>query len=222
MAAACGLFFGPAAFAGTPPVVFISNQSSLIKPEQVTAAIPAFQLSVTRDLAPVWGTDAVITEDPAAEKTADMVIYLVDDPTVYGALGYHEVDLGQPVAWIFAQPAKDYHEDWRLTFSHELDEMLVDPWINRFAWWNRRQWLVELCDPVESGQFAYFIDGVPMSDWITPRYYDRALPGRYDFLGKLKRPGQVLNKGYKSWLNPDGSWGQVLVGFSRFQVGESR
>lgn len=223
-ALAATLILAPAALAANEApaqpglVVYVANLSKTVPQADIDAALPSFQTSVSRDLARYWGVDARLTTDPAAATSADMVVQVEDYADIPGALGYHDVIVGRPTSRVFAATGAAYNESWQLTFSHELDEMLVDPWINRFALWNKKQWLVEVCDPPESGQFAYFIGGIPMSDFITPRWYDSKLKGPYDFTRHIKRPGQVLNKGYASWKNPDGTWGQVFVGFSRFMI----
>lgn len=203
--------FTHAAYANSP-VVYVDNVSSVVSQADLAAALPAFQTAVSRDLAPVWGTDATLTSDPAQEAAAQMVVKLEDESDACGmagcALGYHDVIGGKPVARVFAKTSSDFHEAWPLTFSHELFEMLVDPWINRQAQWHGRQWLVEVCDPPESGMYAYFVDGVPVSDFITPRWYDAKLRGPFDFTHGLRRSGQIGRHGYASfWAGS--SWSQV-------------
>lgn len=54
---------------------------------------------------------------------------------------------------------------WSYAFTHELDEMLVDPSLQ--LWW--RLGLVEVCDPVENWKYA--LDGVPVTDFVYPSYF---------------------------------------------------
>jgi hypothetical protein len=60
-------------------------------------------------------------------------------------------------------------------------------------------YLVEVCDPCE--QLTYEIDGVVVSDFVTPSYYDAfdAQGRSYSFTGGVTRPRQVLDGGYLSW-----------------------
>lgn len=198
--------------AATGPLVYVSNVSTTVPQADVDAALPAFQTAVSRDLAPAWGTDATLTTDPTLETSAQMVVEISDDANCVGCLGYHEVFGGKPTSYVFARTGAEFNESWQLTFSHELFEMLVDPWINRLAQWNGRNWLVEVCDPPESGLYAYFVDGVAISDFITPRWYDRTLRGPFDFTRHLKRAGQIGKHGYASYLDPSafGGWSQVF------------
>jgi hypothetical protein len=175
----------------------------------VVAALPSFQTAISRDFARVWGTDATLTTDPAFAVTADMEIIVDDNAPDCGCLGYHDVVGKRPVSYIYAETGAKYNESWQLTFTHETFEMLVDPWVNRFANWNGRTWLVEVADQVESGFYAYTIDGVVISDFITPRWFSPNLRGPFDFTHGLKRAGQIGRHGYASyWLG--GAWGQVF------------
>ncbi|MGZ4298643.1 MAG: hypothetical protein ACXVE4_14650, partial [Solirubrobacteraceae bacterium] len=65
-------------------------------------------------------------------------------------------------------------------------------------------YLVEPCDPVEDADI-YTIDGVKVSDFVTPHYYDSFGPTgrRYSFLGTLKEPFQICDGGYVSWRTHD-------------------
>jgi hypothetical protein len=68
----------------------------------------------------------------------------------------------------------------------------------------RVQFLVEVCDPCEAPEFAYTVNGILVSDFYTPRYFDpvKAAGVRYDFTGAIRNPRDVLPGGYLSWYNP--------------------
>jgi hypothetical protein len=63
---------------------------------------------------------------------------------------------------------------------------------------------VEACDPCEASEFAYTINGVLVSDFITPHFYDprRRTGARYSFTGSITQPRGVLPDGYISWWDP--------------------
>ena len=92
------------------------------------------------------------------------VVAEMDQP---GALGYHADDHHQPFAKVLYQEGQ-----WSVTASHELCEMLGDPWGNRLHGaaalpdWEgtskRVRYLLELCDPCEA--FTYQVGGVDMSE----------------------------------------------------------
>jgi hypothetical protein len=118
-------------------------------------------------------------------------------------------------------------DDWTIDASHETIEMLVDPAGNRLQTSRaitidgngvrdgagEFQYLVEACDPCEANDCAYSIQGIAVSDFITPHFYDPVTtPGtRYSFAGHLTAPRQVLPGGYISFINSESDeWQQIL------------
>ena len=102
---------------------------------------------------------------------------------------------GQPFALVEASPS------WSLTASHEVIEMVVDPWGSRtvpggspMAGQGLVDILVEVCDPSGGAQWGYTVNGYLVSDFCTPNYYDPVgAPGvRYSFTGALTGPRQIL------------------------------
>jgi hypothetical protein len=103
--------------------------------------------------------------------------------------------------------------NWSVTASHELLEMLCDPWGNRVMPGraigagggpdaDQVEYLLEVCDPCQ--QYTYLIDGVLVSDFVTPDYYSPyATEGlRYSFTGKIAQPRTVGTGGYITWRTP--------------------
>src|SRR5258706_8410910 len=89
--------------------------------------------------------------------------------------------------------------------------MLADPYGTRIQAGNsvkpdqgRVEYIVEVCDPSEAPEFAYTVNGVLVSDFYTPRFFDPtpAAGVRYSFTGALTEPRQVLDGGYLSWREP--------------------
>ncbi len=71
---------------------------------------------------------------------------------------------------------------------------------------------MEAADPCEADAYAYSIQGVAVTDFITPHFYDPvATPAtRYSFTGAVKAPRQILPGGYISWVNPEtNEWQQL-------------
>jgi hypothetical protein len=68
----------------------------------------------------------------------------------------------------------------------------------------RVRFLVEVCDPSEDTPYAYRSNGILVSDFYTPKYFDPvASPNiRYSFVGAIKAPREVLKGGYLSWHDP--------------------
>lgn len=166
----------------------------------------ALQKQATRDLAPIWQVKATVDTFPALE---DVPIgywpIIVTEEDLGDAAGIHEDKEGQPFALV------KYDYGWGLTASHEVCEMLVDPFGNRMTagqspkpGQGRVEFLVEVCDPSEDTPYAYRVNGILVSDFYTPNYFDPvASPSvRYSFTGAIKNPRQVLKGGYISWHDP--------------------
>ena len=189
-------------------------QTSRISPSELQQAAHALQKQVDRDLSPVWELRATVTpfENSRSVPPGHWPITIKDDIHEPGAEGYHTDRNHQPYALV------RYSESWVLTASHELCEMLVDPWGNRLTAADslikdqgRVEYIVEVCDPCESARYAYLIDGLPVSDFYTPDYFVPVTHGktRYSHTGSITRPLQVLREGYLSWTDPaTGKWFQ--------------
>ena len=174
----------------------------------------ALQTQVTRDLGPLWGLSAVIQpflrlEDVPPGYTAVAIVEELPPPWH----GFHILEDGQPLALI------GYGKGWSLLASHELVEMLCDPWGNRKlpgASLKRGQgeveYLVEVCDPCQ--QETYLINDVLVSDFVTPEYYGPldSAGSRYSFTGTIDRALKVLDGGYISWRTPGGEVWQKVGG----------
>jgi hypothetical protein len=89
--------------------------------------------------------------------------------------------------------------------------MLVDPAINMMTTGPdpKTMYAYESADPVE--QLSFKVRGIPMSDFVYPAYFEGFhKPGsvRFDRLGKVKKPFQVLSGGYQIIFR-SGQWSQV-------------
>ena len=210
--------------------VALVSESSSVSLAQLTPVAAAMQKQVTRDFGPIWGIHATVD----AFENLDSVpvdywpVILKDNINQPGAAGFHTGDNGQPLALVQVDAT------WPLTVSHETLEMLADPSGNAtvagapppqapkpVSGFKRVVYLREVCDPCEDGSFAYSVNGVQLSDFITPHYYD---PGqssgvRYSFTGAVKQPHWVLDGGYVSFGNPkDNEWYQIFVEGKKVQL----
>ncbi len=183
----------------------------------------ALQKQASRDLTPVWDITATVD---AFDKLEDVPLgywpMIVKDDIGFDAGGIHLDKDNQPFALINASADLD---TWSLTASHEALEMLVDPFGNKVMAGNspkdgqgRVSFLVEVCDPSEAADFAYTVNGILVSDFYTPHFFDPvAAPSvRYSFTGALSEPRQVVRGGYLSWQDPVSSrwWQETFFGSS--------
>ena len=184
---------------------------------ELTIVAAALQIQATRDAGPIWGITANVTpftslNDVPVGHWPIIIKAKIDQP---GADGYHTDANNQPMAYV------EYAPNWTLVASHEMLEMLVDPFGNRLVPGpsidptqirNRVRYLLEACDPVEDASCSYTINGVMVSNFITPAYHDPAntVGGRYDFVGAVIAPRTLLKNGYISWLDTAlGGWYQM-------------
>jgi hypothetical protein len=192
----------------------------------------AVQKQLTRDFTPIWGMRATLdTFDDLASVPSDyhpIVVFgrpeelvgqlevaigpeytarLVDDFERDRLSGLHlNAFTRQPFALVEASDA------WSVTISHEVLEMIADPFGNRLVAAahprdprQRVKYLLEVCDPCQA--IWYPVNGVPVSDFFTPRFFDPVgVPGnRYSFSGQIERPLQILDGGYLTWIDPEDS-----------------
>ncbi len=196
--------------------VVLVDTTETIKTDTMAAAAEALNVQVTRDLPQFWNVSATVSYRPDAHGVPQGMwpVQLVTSlPPDEG--GFHMTRHNQPYAKVIITPGSD---EWTIDASHETVEMLVDPYGNRLQTSTaigitggrikdaegKFEYLVETCDPCEANRYAYQIDGVMVSDFITPHFYDLVYSpnARYSFTGAVKAPRQVLPGGYISWVDP--------------------
>jgi hypothetical protein len=201
------------------------DKTGKIDPELVQQAAAALNVQVTRDLPQFWPIQATVTFLPSPKKIPAGVwpVFLVKSLPP-GEGGFHLDKNNQPFAEVIASPDS---EEWTIDASHETLEMLVDPAGNRLQsstsieivdgkiqdGTSQFGYLVEACDPCEADNFGYSIQGIAVSDFLTPHFYDAAVtPGtRYSFTGAIKAPREILPGGYISWVNHETNEIQQLL-----------
>lgn len=205
-------------------IALVSQTSSISLPD-VLKISAALQKQISRDFSPIWNVSATID---AFQYLADVPlgywpIIIRDDIKQPGAAGIHLDRDGQPYALVQASQGTP------ITCSHELLEMLVDPFGNRFVvadsikpGQGRVRYLVEVCDPSEAPQFGYTVNGILLSDFYTPRFFDPVISSgiQYSFTGAITRPKEVLKGGYLSWNDPlTNKWWQATFMGSKLSFG---
>ena len=175
--------------------------------DELSFVAAALQKQVLRDLSPFWGVSATVDAFPSLNLVpVDYWPLIVVDFVSGLGTGFHLDSRGQPYAIV------EHTQSWSLTASHELLEMLCDPWGQRVAGvpspigaQGEVGVLVEVCDPCQLAPFAYVINGVLVSDFVTPRFYEplAAAGARYSFTGAVEAPLDILPGGYLAWWDPD-------------------
>jgi hypothetical protein len=208
----------------TNQIVIVDHTKS-IDPALLHNAAAAINIQVTQELAKTWsGINASVSasQSLSAIQADAWPVFLVKSLPP-GEGGYHQDKNNQPYAKVIA--ASD-DPSWTVDASHEICEMLVDPYGSRMSSSKAIkihgngvadapgtfQYLVEACDPCEANDFAYEIQGIAVSDFITPNFYDPTpSPGTlYSFRGNITRPRELLKGGYISFIDAAGAWQQIL------------
>ena len=197
--------------------VGLVDQTGEIDAELMQSAAAALTIQVTRDLTQFWNVQANVTHLPSPDKIpAGVWPVLLVKELPPGEGGFHLDKHNQPFAKVIASPSS---EAWTVDASHEIIEMLVDPAGNRLQnsasieikngkiqdGTGEFAYLVEACDPCEADNFAYAIQGIAVSDFLTPHFYDpiETTGTRYSFTGAIKTPRQILPGGYITWVNQE-------------------
>ncbi|HEY4971074.1 MAG TPA: hypothetical protein VII35_14330, partial [Steroidobacteraceae bacterium] len=139
--------------------------------DDLTACAAALQKQVTNDFGPIWNLTAVVSAFASLETMPhDYWPVILRDTIDEDLLGFHRDKHGQPYALVESDAG------WQQTASHELLEMLCDPFNSAMiggpspvAGQGMVQFVVEVCDPC--GDASYVIDGITVSDFCTPAYY---------------------------------------------------
>ena len=203
--------------------IAIINQSTVLTDAQVAPMVAALQTQVSRDFAPIWGIDARLLFVGQGQRppAGAWQLVVLDDSDQAGALGYHEVQGDLPYGLAFAKSDIQDGLQPSVTVSHELLEMLLDPWIFSVVLLDHGGGTVfgnggvmlaeEVCDAVEADNYGYQIDGVLVSDFVTPAWFGS--PGtRFDFCGHCTKAYQLLPGGYIGVRHyRAGQWGQVTA-----------
>src|SRR5215211_688992 len=120
-----------------------------ISSSQLARVSAALQKQVMRDFRPIWNVLATVDSFPTLEDVpiGYWPIIIRDDIGFSGAAGIHLDKDGQPFALV------QFSNTWSLTTSHEILEMLADPFGNRLIAGDsikpdqgRVEYLLEVCD----------------------------------------------------------------------------
>jgi hypothetical protein len=212
--------------------VAIVSLTDRIEMRDVLRAAAAVQKQITRDFTPFWGLPATVDVFADLESVPSdyhPVILFGDAEELGGRL---DVAIGAKEA---ARLIDDFERDrmsglhlnaftrqpfalvevegyWSVVLSHEVLEMIADPFGNRLIAAahplderQRVKYLLEVCDPCQA--VWYPVNGVPVSDFYLPRYFDPVAVDRmrYSYTGQIERPLQILEGGYLTWIDPEDS-----------------
>lgn len=185
--------------------IAIVSEAPSISLSELAPVSAAIQKQATRDFGPIWNVQATIDCFGSLEDMPGgywpITLRESNDPA--DPNGIHEDENEQPFALVYVR------EGWSISISHEVLEMLVNPFGRKTVSGpspvpnqGRVDFMLEVCDPCEAR--SYLVNGIAVSDFYTPHYFDPVTNSsvRYSFTGALTEPRQVLNGGYLSWYEP--------------------
>jgi hypothetical protein len=145
------------------------------------------------------------------------IVAVMDNADQADALGYHATTPdGRPYARVFVRPILDNGGtvmtgpvSVSVTISHEVLEMWGDPYANFWAdASDGNEYALELCDAVEGD--AYEIDGISVSNFVGPRWFDPGGAGPFDWMRTLSAPFTMSAGGYMILRTSSGDVRQVF------------
>lgn len=201
---------------GNPVNVAVIDRTTLVPEGDVAAAVRALQVQVNEHFAPHWGVGANLyfVGKSTPVPSAMWWLVIVDDPESAGILGFHETTPdGLPIGFVSVRASIDNGAAWTTVASHELLEMLGDPFIfsvvqmphGSFSPWPAYTFL-EVCDWVEGASYESM--GVLLSDFVLPSAFgvpQSAQAGnRYSLLDTIASPFSLAPGGYMIVIDKNG------------------
>jgi hypothetical protein len=205
-----------------------------ISDAEIKRDIPAWEHAVNVDFARFWHTAHYRIRFMGRKGAPHGCISAVfqNKGPVQGALAYHWTERNNlPSITVYAGTGVYYGFDNSVSFTHELFEMAADPvtsYVNvgyplDYVWLEQRDtsikesyndaigWMSEVADPVEADSFL--VDGVRISDFVTPAWFGDGVGGRFDFMGLCQQPLWLRPGGYATFLTQNGF--QQVVNFRK-------
>ncbi|HEY7045454.1 MAG TPA: hypothetical protein VH419_17420 [Nocardioidaceae bacterium] len=195
------------------PLIAILNESTLITDDEIAPIVAAAQRAVDENFEPAWGATARLRQIPSGESPPAKAWWIgfFDDSDVANALGYHDVtDEDLPLGKAFVRTVQHYGASLSVDFTHELFEMLADPYVMLDVQIDNKgtRFAHEVCDAVEADELGYDVDGVLISDFVTPEWFAPHFDGPYDLKEHTSKALQLLPGGYIGVWTPEKGWSQ--------------
>ncbi|MDR6564963.1 MULTISPECIES: hypothetical protein [unclassified Arcicella] len=198
-------------------VIISEIDKKLLPIDKLNALAAALTIQAKEHLYKFWAKNATYEVGSLQDVTAGKIpFYIQYDIGVNEQNGYHWAENRKPYVKVKFNPDFD---QLCLTCSHEGLETIINPQIDKFSALedltilnSKGQSFFEICDICQSKEYAYRVNGILVSNFVTPNYYD-TVPQKnvqYDYLNFVERPGEILEGGYRSWKLNDS---EVLQAF---------
>jgi hypothetical protein len=193
--------------------IAIVTQLEQVELNNLPRIVAALQKQVANDFRPIWNVNATIEIYDTLERVPSgcwpMIIreYIGVGEDVTGVHLTSGSRDDQPFALI--KYTKD-SDRWTLAASSTLLSMLINPFGTLFIQGPSPNpvdkgkivdFSVEISAPVGGEENGYSIDGVLVSDFVTPAFFEpsKRKGVRYSFTGSAKEPLKILRAGFLSW-----------------------
>lgn len=208
------------------PNVAIVATTQRISFAELEKAVKAVEYQIKNHVATFWDKRVYTALDSTIKAYANVNqvpfgswLVSIDDQIDVDSYGYHYVtEKAESYAPVNTPYARlKYASNWSLILSHEVTEMLLNPYLTNFRYaeigGRKVRLVVEPSDPAQFQEFGYKINDVLVSDFTTPNYYDLVwTPNtRYSYTGQITKPLELLENGYFSFEYADrlGVWWQM-------------
>ncbi|MDI9878918.1 hypothetical protein [Flectobacillus longus] len=196
------------------PLVAIVATTKRISFNEVQKATKAIDFQIKNHVSKYWDKQiyfglqaSIVCYESIQQVPYGSWLVTIDEQIDTDSYGYHYVTeqnetyapKGTPYARI------RYDRIWSLILSHEVTELLINPYLQNFRYADiggkKVRLVVEPSDPAQFRDYGYLIDDVLVSDFTTPNYYDLVwTPNtQYSFTGQIKKPLELLENGYFSF-----------------------
>lgn len=194
------------------PTIDVVNESTILDDVQVASIVAALRYQVANHFRPHWNAGCSLRETSTIGRTAWGLVFL-DTSDQAGALGYHDLTAaGLPLGKVFAKDVELDGMSASVTASHELLEMLADPWIDSAVQVGSSTfYALEVADACESDEFAYEVMGELVSDFVLPAWFRLGGSGPFDYQSRITRPLELLSGGYIGAWTPTHGWTQKVA-----------
>ena len=176
------------------------------------ALVSAINYQLVEHFDPIWAKPATL-ELLTKQLPGYWPIFIKEKLDEAGLAGYHQVSNGIPYAVI------KYQEGFEYTISHEIIEMMYNPYIDKLDQTDSsKKIMMEIADATNG--LGYKINGIEVSNFVTPDYYNAYADDelKKDFMGVLKKPYELYEGGYMSFLDAYGDYWQAVQAKGRLLV----
>lgn len=168
-------------YVGSGPVqLYLVNQSSLDN-NKIPGFIAAFNSQLQNEFKSAWAINAQIVWQDPPDASYRTVIFLDTFKDKFPAAYTHSLGFHTTGTLAYVDVGYSGTDDLiTLATSHEILEMLTNPNIDRTGY--------EVCDPCYLAPYGYRKNGVLVTDFAYPSFYNPLAPSPYDQTGYLKKP----------------------------------